>query len=245
MKRNDPTILCTQPLSEEMIEFAKSKGIRAYCLSFTRTQPILETELERILGPFSRVPIRAIFTSKSAVEIVSSYLPGKKPDWKIYCTGPSTRLAVEAHFGEKCIFAVAPSAAALAEAILARKGSGEMIFFCGRQRRDELPEMLSRGGIHVREIQVYESIPTPQPISMAYDGICFFSPGAVRSFFSLNAVPESTVFFALGKTTAEALAEYSQNEVIISETPAKEKLMEQALEYFQLKIARFPKDPEC
>jgi uroporphyrinogen-III synthase len=103
-----------------------------------------------------------------------------------------------------------------------------------------LPERLTRKGIFVQEVPVYETASTPQKISGDFDGIIFFSPAAVKSFFSANALQEKTILFAIGKTTADTLTENCENEVILSHSPVKELLIEQAIDYFQNKTIQHP-----
>jgi uroporphyrinogen-III synthase len=70
-------------------------------------------------------------------------------------------------------------------------------------------------------------------IDKVYDGILFFSPSAVESFFSKNKLPEQTVLFAIGNTTAKTIhRRYCNNRIMISDQPGKDELIEQAIEYF-------------
>ena len=96
-----------------------------------------------------------------------------------------------------------------------------MIFFCGDQRRNDLPEILSKNDIEVQEIVVYETIPVSKKIEEHYHGIMFFSPSAVNSFFLNNKLPSSTILFAIGNTTAEELKKHSTNTIITSDDPGK------------------------
>src|SRR5258706_9822828 len=42
-----------------------------------------------------------------------------------------------------------------------------------------------------------------------YDGILFFSPSGVESFFNTNEVNEQTILFAIGNTTATEIKKYT------------------------------------
>jgi uroporphyrinogen-III synthase len=79
---------------------------------------------------------------------------------------------------------------------------------------------------------VYETIETPQAVSKKYDGILFFSPSAVRSFFAKNTLKEETKIFAIGKTTADEVKSFSNNPMVISEIPDTEKLIGEVIKYF-------------
>jgi len=238
MQGNKPYLLCTQRLNQSLIDEAAGKGIRVECLSFIETKPIIDPAVEKLILSLSDTSLTAIFTSVHAVDSVVSVLGGRKPVWKIFCTGPVTSLSVEAYFGKDSIAAEGPSASTLASAILSERKADRIVFFCGRQRRKELPEKLSHEGILVQEVPVYETASTPHKISGHFDGIIFFSPGAANSFFSANTLQNGTILFAIGKTTADTLSEYCDNEVILSLSPVKETLIEQAIEYLQKKTTR-------
>jgi len=53
----------------------------------------------------------------------------------------------------------------------------------------------------------------------------------------VNQVPDQTVVFAIGNTTAFSIKEFCSNPVVISGQPDKESLLQTAIEYFeQIKI---------
>ena len=98
---------------------------------------------------------------------------------------------------------------------------------------DTLPEALQRQGIKVNEVVVYETIETPRFAGERYDGILFFSPSGVNSFFGMNTIEPETILFAIGETTAKAIKEQAANTVIVSESPSKDHLLDQAIQYFR------------
>jgi len=179
------------------------------------------------------------------------------PDWRIFCIEGTTRRAVTDYFGEAVIAGTAEWATALAKVVRAeaehgegvpekREGSGgssedagggekgrEIFFFCGDQRREELPVMLRAEGFKVNEWVVYRTILTPQKAERIYAGIAFFSPSAVESYFSLNTVADGATLFAIGRTTAAAIQARYPNAVIISDRPRKEALVRTMTDYFQ------------
>jgi uroporphyrinogen-III synthase len=108
----------------------------------------------------------------------------------------------------------------------------EVIFFCGNKRRDELPVLLNQHDIEVNEIQVYETKTLKYKIEKDYDGILFFSPSAVESFFSVNKLNKQTVLFAIGNTTANEMKKFTSNKIVIADEPAKKNLVEKMIEYF-------------
>jgi uroporphyrinogen-III synthase len=238
-------ILSTRPLEVSLLERAAQAGIIIEALSFISTEPDLSGETDRRIIEVSHDPMVVVFTSMNAVEAVLNHLRQHRPPWKIFCLGSTTRRLVADHFGEEAIAGIAGSAGELADSIIGeggvkkdirgRKDIGEVIFFCGDQRRDELPDKLSKAGIDVREIVVYRTVQTPRLVEGVYEGIAFFSPSAVKSFFSVNSVPARAILFAIGHTTAEAIRDCCANPVVISGSPEKGTLIGDAIRYFKSK----------
>lgn len=105
-------------------------------------------------------------------------------------------------------------------------------FCCGNIRRDELPDMLRNAGITVNEIVVYETHETPKQLSGMYDGIMFFSPSSVRSFFNGNTLPANTICFAIGHTTGAALQERTASNVVTSSQASVDALLQTVILHF-------------
>jgi len=229
-------ILSTRPLEAALLEQAAGKGIRIDTLSFIATDPIGDEALIQHIETLISRPLTAVFTSMNAVEAVAIHLNPPQPEnWKIFCIGATTRQLVHEHFGEASIAGTAPAAAALTDVIL-RQAPSEVFFFCGDQRRDELPDRLTQAGVRVNEVVVYRTTQTPHMVETAYDGIAFFSPSAVHSFFAMNTVPAPTRLFAIGETTANTIRGYTDNPVVSSKWPEKETLVQQMIDYFQTNI---------
>jgi len=163
---------------------------------------------------------------------VARQLDGQDPDWEIYCIGNRTKELVEEYFGQHHIVGFADNAADLAQEIIESIQEDEIIFFCGDQRRQELPTLLKEQQIYVEEIVVYQTIQVPRKLKKEYQGILFFSPSAVESFFKMNTAPEKTILFAIGNTTSAEIKKHSKNKTVIANQPGKSTLMEMAIEYF-------------
>ena len=130
-----------------------------------------------------------------------------------------------------CNSCIAKNAAELAKIII-EDGEEEVVFFCGNQRLDTLPDTLRENDIDVYEMVVYETVQIPTKVEKEYDGILFFSPSGVDSFFSVNKVGVKTELFAIGNTTANAIKKHTDNKVIFSETASKETMVDYAIKYF-------------
>jgi uroporphyrinogen-III synthase len=218
-------LLSTSELSDALIDEAATRGIGIDVLSFIATEPVTQPALEGLL----KRPLTAVFTSNNAVKAMGENGGG---DWKIYCIG---KMAA-GRWGEKAIAGSAASAKELAEKIIRTSAEREIHFFCGDRRRDELPDLLRKEGFIVHELIVYRTIETPHRVARRYDGISFYSPSGVDSFFSVNRVAPETPLFAIGETTADAIRLSCSNPVVVGQrqNPDKEELIRLMIEYFNL-----------
>jgi uroporphyrinogen-III synthase len=230
MQKTYQAILSTRPLNNEIIDEAAQQNIFIDCISFIEIEPVTNEELEAKIQKLATEKITVVFTSMNAVKAVKDHI-SIKPAWDIFSIGQTTKELITDFFGAENIVATANDANSLADTIIERNVQ-EVFFFCGDQRRDELPGKLKAKNIKVEEIKVYTTIPTAQKLSNYYDGILFFSPSAVESFFSVNSIDDNVVLFAIGNTTADAINERARNKVIIAEQPGKEALVRKMMAYF-------------
>lgn len=232
MQQNSVEILCTRALPDWLVEEAALAGIAIDVQPFIDTEPIQTIEVQQEIEHTLLQAAVVVFTSINAVEAVAAGLDGQQPQWSIYCIGAATQKKVAAHFGQQAIVGVANDAAALAALMVEDGLADEVIFFCGAQRRDELPGILKDAGIEVDEIVVYQTIELPHVLRKVYQGILFFSPSAVRAYFAKNKPQDTAIIFAIGNTTASEVKKYASNKVLISDEPGKESLVQKVVEYF-------------
>lgn len=230
--KNDIQILSTRLLPTSLEEEISSEGISLDSFSFIEIEAIQSVEVQQEIEQVYLQSTTVVFTSTNAVEAVVTELDDQQPDWFIYCTGNTTRQMVARYFGEEKIAGTASSAGELAEIIIDGSHSDEIVFFCGNERREELPALLRKNDIDVNEIVVYQTIATPHQINKPYHGILFFSPSAVKSFFRKNKVNDYTILFAIGPTTANEIQKNTDNKIIMSDEPGKENLVRKMIEYF-------------
>jgi uroporphyrinogen-III synthase len=260
MTGNKIRILSTRPLDPSLTEQAAEQGILLESLSFIETHPLVDEALCGKITGLAGDAAMVAFTSMNAVDAVAGCLGavaagagsqesadaaragGQKENiakggiatsWKIFCIGSATQEHVRENFGQGSIAGTADSASALAAVIAGHSDIKEIVFFCGDQRRDELPKKLWDSGVRVKEYVVYHTRSTPHTISKDYDGVVFFSPSAVNSFFSINTLPAATVLFAIGHTTADAIREWCINPVTVSDSPGKTALLRQVIDHFR------------
>lgn len=232
-------VLSTKKLSPSLIEQARQYGLDIIEQEFIAIKPIWSEEKFNEIYKLFIKPY-AIFTSANAVEIVDKYLHPHDTyyvvDWKIFCISGRTKEAViNASMLEKNIMATADYGKDLAQKIV-EQGIKEVVFFCGNKRRDELPTILKQHHITVHEVVIYETVEVPSILTNDIDAVLFFSPSAVNSFFSVNQLEKKTVCFAIGTTTADSIAGYTDNKVIISEAPSQEKMLQSVQLYFEKKV---------
>lgn len=229
MQKSKRHILSTRPLPEALVKEAAAQNIIIDEISFIQTRPAITDTLALQISQLFQKPITAVFTSANAVTAVAAVFQ-KPNDWKIYTINNTTARLITELF-KTLITGMAANAAVLADLII-KDGIKKVYFFCNNIRHDVLPEKLRNANIAIEEIVVYQTIETPVEITKFYDGILFYSPSAVHSFFSLNKVPPATQLFAIGFTTAESILRYTTNPVLIADKTGKEDLVHQMIQHF-------------
>ena len=221
-------ILSTTSLPFERIKEIPD-SINVSVVPFIKIIPRPSVELVPIIAEFGSGKHNVVFTSVHAVKFVSECLKFK-PAWKIYCLRHETRIAVENFFGHELIVRFADNASSLAQYLI-EDGIKDALFFCGDQRLNVLPDSLIESGIRLTELIVYSTRLTPVQLKEQPDAILFFSPTAVRSFFSMNNLAPETRVFAMGKTTALALSDFTSNSIFVSPRTDKAFVFNMAVEY--------------
>lgn len=220
------TVLMTKKIAPGLVKKAKEQNVDLQEIEFIEVVPCDEKDnVEEIAA----TPASVVFTSKNSVNIVSDFLGGKKPNWKIFCIDGATSRQAAACFGEQAIAGTANNAGNLAKVIAGNDREKEIVFFCGDHRRDELPDDLQDNDVSVKEVVVYETRLSPQRIGRHYDGIAFFSPSAVESFFSENVIDDKTIFFSIGATTTASLKKFAKNKIITCDIASEENMVEAIL----------------
>lgn len=232
--QNNFQILSTKKLSNSLVNVVEKNNISIDQVSFIETEEIISTEIKKRISELSTQSRTVVFTSSKSVTAVSKMIQGNV-FWKIFCIEPATKKLVAKVFGGEQIADSATSATDLAAKIISNDSIKKIIFFCGDQRRDVLPEILKDHKIDIEEIVVYKTVNTPQLLHKLYDGILFFSPSGVKSFFTLNKIKKSATIFTIGNTTAEAVKLFSDAKIVIAENPDSEQLVTQVINYFNSK----------
>jgi uroporphyrinogen-III synthase len=230
--KNRVDILCTAPIPQPLIDTVATKGIDMDIVSLINIQRTGSKELQSEIERLSGQALNVIFTSANAVEIVKGYMLENGSKWNVYCIGNATKKAIEQSIGINNVAGIANNASELADVIISDKIK-DIVFFCGDIRRDELPLKLKNANITLSELVVYKTIQNEERISKVYDGILFFSPSAVSSFFSRNDIPPGTTLFAIGETTADAIKAYASNELVVGQQQSKEAMIDIMIDHFK------------
>ncbi|PUZ24466.1 uroporphyrinogen-III synthase [Chitinophaga costaii] len=221
-------ILSTKVLSPGVAGLATRAGVQLDMLDFIDISLLAD---EAVAGIVAAIPAHAllVFTSANAARAFAHITPPHH-HWQIACLEGATRAALPE---QATVVLTAPHADALATQLLEFPALKEVYYLCGDQRRDTIPTRLRENGIHVSERIVYHNTATPQKINNHYDALLFFSPTAVKSFFSVNALPSTTRCFAIGHTTGAALQATTHNDIITADNPAAATLLQMAIDHLE------------
>lgn len=166
----------------------------------------------------------AIITSQNAAKAV---ITNKVVIKNCFCVGEKTTAFLEEH-GQN-VSKMKLYSSDLAHFIVKHHKNDTFTFFCGNLRHDDLPDTLKEHKIKLKEITVYNTLPAPQKIEEKFDAILFYSPSGVSSYLMQNEI-NNEVLFCIGKTTAEAVKEYSKN-IVIPSSPTIENVLQSVVKY--------------
>lgn len=164
----------------------------------------------------------AIFTSQNGVKAflnTAKDLPllEERAGVRCFCVGQKTKALLEKN-GLK-VTKMVDNSAELGEFLVKTHKNDSLHYFCGLQRRDELPSILKSNGIEISEVKTYKTILIPKKFEQKWDGILFFSPSGVESYISENSISKNeTTVICIGATTAAEASRYFENVVVANST---------------------------
>ena len=175
-----------------------------------------------------------IFTSKNAVKIIlkNSVIKNKLVNKNIYCVGKSTAELIKKN--NLNLIKSEDNSKNLSKFILAnfKNSKNSFTYFSGKKRIRELENNLKKNNINIIVHEVYDTLLTPIKINDLYDGVIFYSPSAVKSFFKGNNSLNNTYGFCIGNTTAKELSNYS-NRFSVAKSNSEENMLESINKYFK------------
>ena len=223
-------------MAEKAIRILSTKTLLSNQKQFLLNADFSVIEADFIATKFVDFELKSIheallFTSQNAVNAILNHQNLEALKVKdVFCVGLKTKALLEENGFN--VVAYTGYAQDLAEIISLVYSDSSYTFFSGNLRRDTLPDMLKEAGIVFNEIQVYETLLTPQKINSKPDGILFFSPSAVESYLKENTLSDETVF-CIGNTTAAALEDKKIKNIIIANQPTIENTIIQTINYYK------------
>ena len=172
-----------------------------------------------------------IFTSQNAVRLANknNALKNKIIGKNSFCVGQKTSKLLE-KFGFKVI-QMRENANDLGHFLVEKYNKNSFSFFCGRKRRYEIESLFKKNNITIEIHELYDTLFINKKFKSPFDGIIFFSPSAVLSFFENNKWPKDSHGFCIGKSTAETLKKYTTN-YSEAKHPNEDQLLQTIINYF-------------
>ena len=218
-------LLATKILSENLKHRLLHHGFSVVEYPFIEIVP-LNPKVEKIHE-------HVIFTSQNAVRLAfdNKDLQRQLADRKFHCVGEKTAAMITQKRG--IVLSKASSAKELGMHLCKQFKSVSFSFLCGQMRMPDLENQFkTTGNTNVLDVlEIYQTELQPQQIEGYFDGILFYSPSAVKSFFLKNKVSESVHCFCIGPTTAKSL-EGKNTHYSIAKAPGDSQMLFLIKNYF-------------
>ena len=212
------TILSTKKLTLSQKEHLLNAKLAVVDLDFIAIEKIAFEKPNETIS-------NAIFTSQNGVNAV---LEKAIKIENVYCVGKRTeKLLTKKRVNVKYTGA---NATELGQYIIERASDRVFHYFCAKDRLDILPNILTLNAVKWYEIPVYKTLFIPKEYTQQFNGVLFFSPSGVESYFSINNEPEYS--FCIGNTTAETLKKYTTKYTVAS-LPSVENVLIKAIKHFK------------
>lgn len=144
----------------------------------------------------------AIFTSQNSVRLAKAKGIRIK---NAFCVGQNTAKALD-DFAEN-IVAIAENGKHLSKLIIQNFSNRSFHFFCSKQRRIELPELLQLNHIPFQEHYLYESVINLKTFENRFDAVLCFSPLGVKAYYNNHDMQPPAI--CIGTTTEHAAKKYT------------------------------------
>lgn len=132
---------------------------------------------------------------------------------RYFCVGEKTTALLDKN--DYKVIKTAQNASKLAHYIAENCKNEHFTYFCGNQRRDELPTILKEAGVSCNETVTYETHINEKPFNQNFDGILFYSPSGVFAFAKANTI---TTAFCIGETTATEARKHTDHVIVSNAT---------------------------
>nr|MBX2828785.1 uroporphyrinogen-III synthase [Flavobacteriaceae bacterium] len=190
------TVLSTKKLSLSQKELLLNSGMRFVEYDAISIIP-LEFEAPRKVDNAivtSMNGTKQIFNSETIVS-----------NW--FCVGESSATFLKEN--DQNVVKIGENSSKLADFIIKNHKNDIFHYFCGAQRRDELPDLLKSEKIDFFEVKTYKTEQKHHKFDQKWDGILFFSPSGIKSFLSENTMGNA-IAICIGETTASEAKKYTR-----------------------------------
>ncbi|MEP1489875.1 MAG: hydroxymethylbilane synthase [Algibacter sp.] len=188
-----------------------------------KSTDFIKINLNRIHPRFLKNEIEnVIITSKNAVEsLITNYSAVELQFKNIYCVGRRTKRLVENRIGK--VAHSEKNAKKLAEYLVEYMEGTEVTYFCSDLRLDDLPNILEKNNITVKEVEAYQTKFDALQVDDSVESAMFYSPSTVQSYLKKNDA--TAIAFCIGETTAIE-ARKTFNDVRVAKVPTVESVIE-------------------
>jgi len=218
------TILSTKVLTRSQQNLLLNAGLSYLHYDAIKVRH-LEFELPKVHFDY------LVFTSQNGVNSYFEHIrnpsapQGQEPSIKgTFCVGIKTQSLLEEK-GQK-VLENAQNAADLGNTIIKKYKNESFLLVSGNRNLPTLPEKLKENNIRHKVIRTYNTSLNPKRFERDFDGVLFFSPSGVESFFQENNF--SGTAYCIGNTTADEAKKYTSN-YSIANKPTVENVIVQAV----------------
>lgn len=153
-----------------------------------------------------------IVTSQNAVKLAIGQ--HKLNFHNVFCVGEKTaNLLLTFGISPKYI---ANNAIDLARFIVEKHPNQSFDFFCSAQRRHELPELLDKHNVKLKEHNVYQSVSNNKYFKNNFDAVLCFSPLGVKTYYENHSYKPTAI--CIGCTTSKFAKEFTSQVLTSSKT---------------------------
>ena len=178
-----------------------------------------------------------IFTSQNAVKAYLKHRnklnanDRKNHVKEVFCVGEKTRSLLEENSLK--VMEVGKNALELSKKIAKSYKNCSFLWITGDKALPTLPQELTKNNIRYNQVFGYHTLLNPREFNREFDGVLFFSPSGVESYFQVNTT--EVVAFCIGETTAEAAKRFTKN-IIVANKPTVENTIVQAVKHLNQTI---------
>lgn len=219
-----------QLLSTKILSKANTSKLQQYGIALT-THSFIQISLLKPQPWPQAAKVNAIFTSANAVMALKDYKFDLPKFEFIFCIAGATEKIAKATFGDNPKYYARTYAATLAQDIIMHQNTNALWFFKGNRSLATIPDALQSANIAFEAFEVYQNDLNPQKMEQSFDAILFFSPSAVESYLIHNFIPDNTITFAIGKTTAAALQGHAR-QIQLADAPSENTVIEALIRHF-------------